>query len=56
MKDGALRAKEVLENYTPEFPSIKDYLEYAKTLNFNDQAVIYNDDGTITLKIKNDEK
>ena len=56
MKDGALRAKEVLENYTPEFPSIKDYLKYTETLNFNEQAVIYNEDGTITLKIKNDEK
>lgn len=54
MKNGAERAKEVLANYTPEFPSIKEYIEYTKKINFNDQAVIYNEDGSITLKIKNE--
>ena len=47
LKDGAKRAKQIVENYKPQFASMKEYFEFADKLNIDKQAVIYQDDKVI---------
>ena len=53
LKDGAKQAKRVIENYKPQFNSIKEYLEHKVSISKTRDAVIYNADGTVTLNYKN---
>lgn len=50
LKDGAARAKSIIANYKPVFPSIADYLECTRKLNLDCQAVSYEEDGKVTLQ------
>lgn len=47
--DGAERAKKVIREYTPLFPSAKAFLDYQDSLNTSGDRIIYNSDGTATL-------
>ena len=49
LRDDAKAAKEVVENSNPYFQSKEEYLEAIDKLTMNKDAVIYNDDGTVTL-------
>lgn len=52
LKDGAVRAKKVKENYVPTFKDKEDYLAKTEKLSFKGDAVKYNEDGTITVTIR----
>ena len=52
LKDGAREAKRVMENFTPQFKSIEEYLQHKYSISKDRNAVIYNDDGTVTLNYK----
>jgi amidohydrolase len=45
LKDGASRAKQIKANFTPDFPSIKDYLNYVDSLISTGDRIEYNDNG-----------
>ncbi len=47
LRDNAKRAKEIIENYKPEFSSMKEYFEFVDKLNIDKQAVIYEEDKAI---------
>lgn len=50
LKDNAARAKEVIDNYTPEFKSIPEYLEALDQIEFAGDLVTYADDGRAEAK------
>ena len=50
LKNGAERAKQVLANYTPIYPSISSYFQYADSLDIDVQAVSYQENGSITIQ------
>ncbi len=49
LRDGAARARHILDNFTPTFPSVESYFAFIDTLDMDKEAVRYNDDGTVTL-------
>lgn len=49
LKDGAAQAMKITAEARPLFPSQEAYLEAAEAMILDRQAVIYHDDGTITL-------
>lgn len=53
LTDGASKAKHIIENYKPQFPSIKAYLESLDRITLDKEAVIYNEDGTVTMDFAN---
>ena len=53
LKDDAARAKEIIKNNVPPFKSAKEYFAATEKYSFNGEAVIYNEDETVTLKYKN---
>ena len=53
LRDGAKRAKEIVNAYNPVFKSVEEYLEHKYSLNLNKTTVVYNEDGTVTLDYKN---
>ena len=48
LQDGGARARSIVENYQPEFPSMQAYFDFVDTLNLDQQAVCY-EDGKVTL-------
>lgn len=50
LKDDAKAAKEIIAAYKPEFPSVKEYLEFMDSMMADIDAVTYNEDGTVTVK------
>ena len=60
--DGAQRAKTIIHEHTPLFPSVKAFLDYQDSINTAGDRIIYHDDGTATLinapeiKTENEEK
>ncbi len=48
LKDNALRAKEILSEYTPAFDSMQEYFDFVDNINIDKDAVIY-EDGKATL-------
>ncbi len=49
LRDDAIKAKEVIENAKPLYPSIQDYLSYMERLILDRDAVQYAQDGTVTI-------
>lgn len=52
LKDGAARAKSIIANYKPIFPSIADHPECTGKLNLDCQAGTYGEDGKVTLQFE----
>jgi metal-dependent amidase/aminoacylase/carboxypeptidase family protein len=51
LEDGAARAKKILADFKPEFPTAKAYLDYIDSLNTSGQRIRTLDDETLTVKI-----
>ena len=49
LKDGAKRALEIKANFVPTFPSVQAFFAFIDQLDMDKEAVIYNEDGTVTL-------
>ena len=47
--NGAVRAKEIVANYKPDFATMQDYFDFMDGLISDKEAVRYNEDGTVTL-------
>ena len=52
LENGGERAKKVLQNFQPLYPSIAAYFQFMDSLNINVQAVSYEEDGKILLTTK----
>ena len=53
LKDDALKARQIIENFTPSFSSIKEYVEYKKSISSVYDGVEYLPNGKIELTYKN---
>lgn len=51
LENDAARAKEILANFTPIFATKEDYFAAMDALTKDVDAVVYNEDGTVTLNI-----
>ena len=49
LKEDAARAKKIVENFTPAYASKEAFFEAISVLDQDKDAVIYNEDGTVTL-------
>lgn len=49
--DGAKRAKQIVAEYEPQFASKEDYLAYVDNLNACGDRIVYNEDGTVSVKL-----
>ncbi len=49
LENGAERAKQVIDNFQPVYPSIQAYFQYMDSLNLDVQAVQYAEDGKVML-------
>ena len=49
--NGAERAKKVVEEFKPLFPSKEAYLEYMDAINSSGDRIVYNEDGTANVNI-----
>lgn len=49
LENGAARAKEILANTVPVYPSIKEFLAATDRVDFNREVVYYSDDGNVSL-------
>ena len=49
LKDDAKRAKEIKANFVPTFASMEEYFTFIDKLDMDKDAVVYNEDGTVTL-------
>jgi hypothetical protein len=49
--NGAQRAKKVVEEFKPLFPSKEAYLEYMDAINSSGDRIVYNEDGTANVNI-----
>ncbi|MBO4323518.1 MAG: amidohydrolase [Clostridia bacterium] len=49
LENGAEKAKEIIENFKPVYPSIRDYVAHKKSQNVERETVIQNEDGSITI-------
>ena len=51
LENGAARAKEILANFKPVFATKEDYFAAMDAMTSDKDAVIYNEDGTVTLDV-----
>ena len=51
LENGAARAKEILANFKPIFATKEDYFAAMDAMTSDKDAVIYNEDGTVTLDV-----
>ncbi|MBQ1270128.1 MAG: hypothetical protein IIY11_00570, partial [Clostridia bacterium] len=49
----AAKAKEIIANYEPQYPSIKAYLEAINELILDKDAVVYDENGNATVDFQN---
>ncbi len=47
LKDGGIRAQEIIANYQPEFASIEEYFAFVDKLNLDHDAVRYEENKAI---------
>ena len=52
LENNAIRAKDVINKFTPVFKSVDEFLAHKRSINMEKDTVIINDDGTITLDYK----
>ena len=50
LENGAERGKKIISEFTPLFPSAKAFLKYQDSINTSGDRIIYNEDGTATIK------
>ena len=50
LENGAERAKKIIKEFKPLFPSAKAFLDYQDKINTSGDRIIYNGDGTAVLK------
>lgn len=50
LENGAARAKKVLAQFTPLFPSKQAFLDYQDSINTSGDRITYNSDGTAVIK------
>ena len=50
LENGAERAKKIISEFTPLFPSAKAFLDYQDSINTSGDRIVYNEDGTAILK------
>ena len=53
LENGAEKAKSIIENYKPQFASIKEYFEFADKLFLDKDAVVYGENGQVTIDYMN---
>ena len=53
LKDEGAKAREIIAAHTPLYPSIEAYLEEMQNLILDKDAVLYNEDGSVTVSFKN---
>ena len=51
LKDGAVRAKQIIADYKPDFPSKEAYLAYMDSINSSGDRISYREDGTAEVRI-----
>ena len=51
LENGGAAAKEIVANYKPEYPSIAAYFEAINELILDKDAVIYHEDGSVTIDL-----
>ena len=51
LENGAARAKAILAEFKPEFPSAKAYLDYMDSLNAAGKRITYAEDGMAHVKL-----
>jgi len=51
LQNNAERAKQILAEFHPKFASAAEYLAYVDTLNSDGDRIIYNEDGTATIRL-----
>ena len=49
--NGAKRANEIIEAFQPSFSSKEEYLAYVDSINCHGDRIIYNEDGTATVRL-----
>ncbi|MBE6036308.1 MAG: amidohydrolase [Clostridiales bacterium] len=49
LANGGAKAKELMDEYEPDFPSMEDYFAFMDKLNLDQKAVTYEEDGRVTL-------
>ena len=49
LENDAVRAKEIVANYEPEFKTYQEYFDFVDSVDMEKQTVIYGEDGTVTL-------
>ena len=49
LSDGAQRALEIIEDYKPNFDTMKEYFDYVEKVNIDCRAVTYGEGNRITL-------
>ena len=52
LRDGAVRAKQILSDFTPLFASKEEYLTYVDALSCAGDRIEYREDGTVITKIE----
>ena len=52
LSNGGEKAKYIMDNYTPVFKSVEEYLKHKRSINMDKDTVIFNEDGTVTLNYK----
>ena len=50
LENDGMRVMEIKKNFKPTFPTIEAFFQCIDDLTMDQQAVSYNDDGTVTLK------
>jgi hypothetical protein len=53
LSNGAVKADEIIKNFTPVFKSVDDYLKHKRSISMERNTVKFNNDGTVLLSYKN---
>lgn len=54
LSNGAEKAKYVIDNFTPSFNSVEEYLNHKNSMSIDKDTVVFNEDGTITIDCNKD--
>ena len=50
LENGAVRAKDIVKEYTPNYPSITEFLATTDKIDFEGEVVFYEDNGCVSLR------
>ena len=51
LENGGEQAKQIVEGFEPQFASVEDFLSYMDNINCQGDRIIYNEDGTATVRL-----